>query len=241
MLPLPRPRGGAPWPAAGAREIAHVLELFTDDCSHGNALLRHITGCRRTRWASTRWRTPSPRGSTLRSCRPRFLLGTMLAWLPGALDTQLQRDAGISCSEYQVMSMLSMTPGRARRMSGVAALANGSLTRCPALSTGSTSADGSAARPTPPTAATPSLCSPTLAGTRSRPPRPGTSPSAPRRLRPAHQDPGPATARRRRPHRPGRPPVRHTSGPSRTSELVAERQRRRSWRCRGEQPDDAAP
>ncbi len=56
-------------------------------------------------------------------------LTAMLSWLPDALDTQLQRDAGLSHFEYQVMAMLSMSPGRTRRMREVAALANGSLTR----------------------------------------------------------------------------------------------------------------
>jgi DNA-binding MarR family transcriptional regulator len=58
-----------------------------------------------------------------------FALMAVLTWLPDALDAQLQRDAGISHFEYQVMAMLSMSPGRTRRMSDVAALANGSLTR----------------------------------------------------------------------------------------------------------------
>ncbi|WP_206447525.1 MarR family winged helix-turn-helix transcriptional regulator [Agrococcus sp. KRD186] len=53
----------------------------------------------------------------------------MVTSLPDALDAQLQRDAGISFFEYQVMSMLSMSPQHTRRMSELAALANGSLTR----------------------------------------------------------------------------------------------------------------
>ena len=53
----------------------------------------------------------------------------MVTWLPDAVDAQLQRDAGVSHFEYQVMAMLSMSPQRTRRMSEVAALANGSLTR----------------------------------------------------------------------------------------------------------------
>jgi DNA-binding MarR family transcriptional regulator len=53
----------------------------------------------------------------------------MAIWLPDAIDAQLQRDAGISHFEYQVMAMLSMSPEHTRRMSEVAALANGSLTR----------------------------------------------------------------------------------------------------------------
>ncbi len=53
----------------------------------------------------------------------------MVTWLPDAVDAQLQRDAGVSHFEYQVMAMLSMSPQRTLRMSEVAALANGSLTR----------------------------------------------------------------------------------------------------------------
>ena len=56
-------------------------------------------------------------------------LAGMLVELPTALDAQLQRDAGLSHFEYQVMAMLSMEPGRTLRMSRLAALASGSLTR----------------------------------------------------------------------------------------------------------------
>jgi DNA-binding MarR family transcriptional regulator len=58
-----------------------------------------------------------------------FAFGTVLTWLPDVLDAQLQREAGISFFEYQVMSMLSMSAQRTRRMSELARLANGSLTR----------------------------------------------------------------------------------------------------------------
>ncbi len=70
-----------------------------------------------------------PRWLTEEEHRTWFALTGMLSWLPDALDAQLQRDAGISHFEYQVMAMLSMSPGRTRRMKEVAALANGSLTR----------------------------------------------------------------------------------------------------------------
>ena len=56
------------------------------------------------------------------------LIGVM-TWLPDAIDAQLQRDAELSHFEYQVMAMLSLSPSRTRRMSEVASLANGSLTR----------------------------------------------------------------------------------------------------------------
>jgi DNA-binding MarR family transcriptional regulator len=56
------------------------------------------------------------------------LMGVLIR-LPAALDAQLLRDAGISHFEYQVMAMLSMSPERTLRMSELAGLANGSLSR----------------------------------------------------------------------------------------------------------------
>jgi DNA-binding MarR family transcriptional regulator len=53
----------------------------------------------------------------------------LLFRLPAALDAQLQRDAGISHFEYLVLSSLSEAPGRTLRMSDLAALASGSLSR----------------------------------------------------------------------------------------------------------------
>jgi DNA-binding MarR family transcriptional regulator len=70
-----------------------------------------------------------PRWLTAEEQQTWFALMAVLTWLPDALDAQLQRDAGISHFEYQVMAMLSMSPQRTRRMSEVAALANGSLPR----------------------------------------------------------------------------------------------------------------
>ncbi len=46
-----------------------------------------------------------------------------------ALDAQMRRDAGISHFEYTVMSALSESPERTLRMSDLAALADGSLSR----------------------------------------------------------------------------------------------------------------
>ncbi|MFE1320373.1 MarR family winged helix-turn-helix transcriptional regulator [Kitasatospora phosalacinea] len=54
---------------------------------------------------------------------------TLLVRFPAALDTQLQRDAGLSHFEYQVLSGLSMTPGRTLRMSVLAEFAACSLSR----------------------------------------------------------------------------------------------------------------
>jgi len=53
----------------------------------------------------------------------------MLIKLPCALDAQLQRDAGLSHFEYQVLAGLSEAPERSLRMSDLAVLANGSLSR----------------------------------------------------------------------------------------------------------------
>jgi len=69
-----------------------------------------------------RWLTDEERQTWL------ALVGLMIR-LPSALDAQLQRDAGISHFEYQVLAGLSELPDRTVRMSDLAALANGSLSR----------------------------------------------------------------------------------------------------------------
>jgi DNA-binding MarR family transcriptional regulator len=49
--------------------------------------------------------------------------------LPGALDAELQRDAGVSSFEYMVLSGLSEAENRTLRMSDLAVMAAGSLSR----------------------------------------------------------------------------------------------------------------
>jgi DNA-binding MarR family transcriptional regulator len=56
-------------------------------------------------------------------------VAALMTRLPAALDTELQRDAGISHFEYAVLSALSEAPDRTLRMSGLADLAHGSLSR----------------------------------------------------------------------------------------------------------------
>ncbi len=56
-------------------------------------------------------------------------LERLLFLLPSALDTQLQREAGISIFEYMVLSGLSEAKNRTLRMSDLAAMAAGSLSR----------------------------------------------------------------------------------------------------------------
>lgn len=54
---------------------------------------------------------------------------SVLMRLPGALDKQLQRDAGISHFEYVVLSALSEAPDRTLRMGSLAELASSGLPR----------------------------------------------------------------------------------------------------------------
>jgi DNA-binding MarR family transcriptional regulator len=56
-------------------------------------------------------------------------LASLLVQLGPALDAQLRRDAGISHFEYTVMANLSEAQDRTRRMSELALLADGSLSR----------------------------------------------------------------------------------------------------------------
>jgi DNA-binding MarR family transcriptional regulator len=69
-----------------------------------------------------RWLDPEERQTWL-------ALVAMLIRLPSALDAQLQRDAGISHFEYQVLAALSDAPDRTLRMSLLALLSEGSLPR----------------------------------------------------------------------------------------------------------------
>ena len=76
---------------------------------------------------------------TEESAEPRWLSGeeqeawlalaSLMLRLEPALDAQLRRDAGISHFEYSVMAALSSAPDRTLRMSELAALAEGSLSR----------------------------------------------------------------------------------------------------------------
>ena len=56
-------------------------------------------------------------------------LSSLVVQLGPVLDAQLRRDAGITHFEYTVMSVLSEAVDRTRRMSELAALADGSLSR----------------------------------------------------------------------------------------------------------------
>ena len=56
-------------------------------------------------------------------------MASMLVRFPAALDSQLQRDAGISHFDYQVLAGLSMAPEHTLRMSDLADFAESSLSR----------------------------------------------------------------------------------------------------------------
>ncbi|UIX31954.1 MarR family winged helix-turn-helix transcriptional regulator [Streptomyces sp. GQFP] len=56
-------------------------------------------------------------------------LAGVLLKLPAALDTRLQREAGLSHFEYLVLAGLSESPGETLRMSDLAVLARASLSR----------------------------------------------------------------------------------------------------------------
>ncbi|WP_022917904.1 MarR family winged helix-turn-helix transcriptional regulator [Ruania albidiflava] len=53
----------------------------------------------------------------------------LLVRLPGALDSQLERDSHLSFFEYMVLAMLAEHQGQTLRMSALAELTNGSLSR----------------------------------------------------------------------------------------------------------------
>jgi DNA-binding MarR family transcriptional regulator len=54
---------------------------------------------------------------------------SLLLRLPAAIDAEFQRDAGITHFEYMVLSSLSEAPERSLRMSDLAGLSSGSLSR----------------------------------------------------------------------------------------------------------------
>jgi DNA-binding MarR family transcriptional regulator len=72
--------------------------------------------------ASVTWLTPEQLDSWLSVVR-------LMTWLPWSVDQQLQRDASLAMVEYQVLAMLSESPGRTRRMSSLAEVTNASLSR----------------------------------------------------------------------------------------------------------------
>jgi DNA-binding MarR family transcriptional regulator len=75
-----------------------------------------------TRGVDVEWLTDEERAAWVR-------LIALVELLPGALDGQLRRDAGLSNFEYFVLAMLSEAPDRVLRMTDLAARTNATLPR----------------------------------------------------------------------------------------------------------------
>ena len=73
----------------------------------------------------TRWLDAQQRAAWIR-------LAAVVELLPGVLDSQLRRDAGLTHFEYWVLSMLSEAPERTLRMTE---LADAPMPRCPGCPT----------------------------------------------------------------------------------------------------------
>ncbi|GMA92072.1 hypothetical protein GCM10025869_26010 [Homoserinibacter gongjuensis] len=80
-------------------------------------------------------------------------LVTMLELLPRALDSQLQRDSGMTHFEFAVLSFLRFSPDQTLRMSQLATGTNATLPGSRTSSPVSNTAGSSSASPTPMTAA----------------------------------------------------------------------------------------
>jgi DNA-binding MarR family transcriptional regulator len=72
---------------------------------------------------------PEPRWLDDEEMGAWLALNGVILLLPGALDSQMQRDNGITMFEYLVMAMLSEAPGRTLQLKRLAGVANGSLSR----------------------------------------------------------------------------------------------------------------
>jgi DNA-binding MarR family transcriptional regulator len=72
---------------------------------------------------------PEPRWLTSQEQDAWLAVATIAMQLPGVLDAQLQRDSDIGFFEYSVLSWLSMAEQRTVRMSDLAELSRGSLSR----------------------------------------------------------------------------------------------------------------
>lgn len=70
---------------------------------------------------------PEPRWLTPEQMHSWVALASLMNWLPEAVGSQLQRDAGITRAEYAVLAWLSTSPDRAARMSDLAAGADVTL------------------------------------------------------------------------------------------------------------------
>jgi len=72
---------------------------------------------------------PPVRGLTDAEVDSWLSLVRLMTWLPWSIDQQLRRDSNLGMVEYQVLAMLSESPGRTMRMSSLAQVTNASLSR----------------------------------------------------------------------------------------------------------------
>lgn len=119
--------------------------------------------------------THEPRWLNAEERQTWLSLAAMVINLSNALDTQLQRDAHISHFEYQVLATLSEATERTMRMSDLAVITNGSLSRLSHVVKRLEKQGWVRRTPTRTTAATPWPSSPKPAGRKSSPPPPAMS------------------------------------------------------------------
>src|SRR5690625_3598342 len=74
-------------------------------------------------------RTGEPQWLSAEERNAWLALTGLLVRLPGALDNQLERDSQLSFFEYMVLAMLAEQEDQTLRMSALAELTNGSLSR----------------------------------------------------------------------------------------------------------------
>jgi len=72
---------------------------------------------------------PDPRWLDDEEMSAWLALNGVILLLPAALDSQMQRDNGITMFEYLVLAMLSEAPGRTLQLKRLASVTNGSLSR----------------------------------------------------------------------------------------------------------------
>jgi len=72
---------------------------------------------------------PEPRWLDAEEQQQWYAIAYVLTQLPAALETRMQRDAGIGHFDYMVMCALSMAPEGTRRMSDLAQCAGSTLSR----------------------------------------------------------------------------------------------------------------
>jgi DNA-binding MarR family transcriptional regulator len=82
-----------------------------------------------TKWIRDGAEEPAVKWLTAAEVQSWLSVVRLMSWLPWSIDQQLRRDSNLSMVEYQVLAMLSNSPGRTMRMSSLAEVTNASLSR----------------------------------------------------------------------------------------------------------------